>query len=80
MQVQEPQKQHNYNDTLHRTRALRAELQSNLPQYKARNATLEKQASSLETRLQKEPPTVEAAETLEAARTQVIDTFMACEG
>lgn len=56
---------------LQTAKALKGELQFNLPQYKARNASLEKQASMLEARLQKEPPTVEAADALDVAKTQV---------
>ena len=69
-------KHQSYNDILQSAKALKAELQSNLGQYRARNATLEKQANVLESRLQKESPTLEAADALEAARTQVPHAFL----
>ncbi len=71
-QKREPKKQQSYTDVLHTAKALRAELQGNLAQYRSRNASLEKQAALLESRLQKGPPTLEAANALEAAKTQVM--------
>ena len=76
-QTQVPKKQQSYLDILQTAKSLKAELQSNLGQYRARNASLEKQANVLESRLQKEPPTLEAANALEAARTQVAHAFHA---
>ena len=52
-------------------RALRAELRQGLPQARAARLALLREAGAVAVRLQKAPPSLEAAHTLETARSQV---------
>ena len=56
---------------LRNVRALRAEQQQGLPQARAARLALVREAGAVAVRLQKAPPSLEAANTLETARSQV---------
>ena len=61
----------NYDSALVDARALRAELEGGLKQYRARNDSLIKQMNMLHARLQRKNPTVQAVEELKQAQIQV---------
>ena len=61
----------NYDSALVDARALRAELEGGLKQYRGRNDTLIKQMNMLHARLQRKNPTVQAVEELKQAQIQV---------
>ena len=60
-----------YDRALVDTRALRAELEGGLKQYRARNDSLIKRMNVLHARLQRKNPTVQAVEELKQAQIQV---------
>ena len=66
-----------YDSALVDARALRAELEGGLKQYRSRNDSLIKQMNMLHARLQRRNPTVQAVEELKQAQIQVCPLSLA---
>lgn len=64
-------RENNYDGALKDARALRAELEGGLKQYRARSDSLVKRMNTLHARLQRKDPTVQAVEELKQSQIQV---------
>jgi hypothetical protein len=70
------QEQGGYDEAVKQARALRSQLQGALPKCRSRRAALQRDLDALAAKLQKQHPTVEAANALDAAKSQVRESIL----